>query len=404
MTQYKSTIYIILIISIIVSFSNCKKTIVQPTETCNIDFVDSSSSHPKATKYQNIIDKYTKKGIPGIVLLIQDSSGVWVGSSGKADIKRNIDMMPCTVSKIASITKLFIGALSVILADEGYFNLDDKISKYIPEKIIKKIENANECTVKQLLNHTSGIYDHVSDQGFYLKLLNNPDHNWNQEEILEYVYNKPAYFATESGIKYSNTNFVLLSMVIEAATGKSHSELLHSKILDPLNLKHTYYFWHDKLPEYTAQGYFDLYNNGNILNMSNYNTGSGNGYGGIYSTVSDMNIFLNALLVDKTLLTANQYNTLMTFTTTKEYDEVNESRYLGMGIFHQYFLGRNDDESAFGHGGRDLAYNADLYWFPKNNTRLSYIVNYGTNGKSTVTDAFNEFRKTVIAEIFDKNN
>jgi len=404
MINYKPILFRIILVVFVANFFCCKKIIVTPTETCNIDFPDSSNKHPKAAKYQNIIDKFTSKGLPGIVLLIQDSNGVWIGSSGKADIKRNINMMPCTVSKIASITKLFISTLTVMLAEEGYFNLDDKISKYIPEKIIKKIKNADECTVRQLLNHTSGIYDHVSDQSFYLKLLNNPDKNWEQEELLEFVYNKPAYFPTGTSVKYSNTNFVLVSMVIEAATGKSHSELLHSKILDPLNLTNSYYFWHDNLPPYTAQGYFDLYNNGNILNMSNYNTGSGNGYGGMYSTVTDMNKFLNALLVDKTLLTTTELNTLMTFTPEKEYDEVNEARELGLGIFHQYFLGRNDDESAYGHGGRDLAYNADLYWFPKNNTRLSYIVNYGTNGTSTVTEVFNEFRKTVVAEIFDKNN
>ncbi len=383
-----------------ITLTNCKEDTIKPSSICNIDFADSSATHPNGKYYQDIIDRYVAKGLPGIVLLIEDTNGVWIGYAGKADIENNIDMKPCTVSKVASITKFFMGALTMMLNEEGVLNLDDKISKYLPEKIIKKIENADETTIRQLLNHTSGIYDHVADQGFYLKLLNNPNKNWKPEELLKFVYNKPAYFKTGTGVHYSNANFLLLSMVIDKAAGKSHADLLKEKIIQPLGLTHTYYHWHDQLPATTAQGYFDLYNNGTLLNMSNYHTGSGNGYGGIYSTVKDIHTFLNALLVNKTLISSEALATMMTFTDTKEYDEDGEARQLGLGIFKQSFKDRPDDEYGLGHGGRDLQYSADLYWFPKNNTRMSYLVNYGTNGSSTLKPVFSEFRKKVVEQIF----
>ncbi|MFH2094847.1 MAG: serine hydrolase domain-containing protein [Bacteroidota bacterium] len=388
---------------ILAGIQACKEDTIVPSAVCTISYEDSSSTHPKGAFYQSILDKYTGKGLPGIVLLIQDESGMWIGSSGKADIENNIDMMPCTVSKVASITKLFIGTLTMILEEEGVLDLDDKISKYLDDKIIKKIKNADETTIRQLMNHTSGIYDHVSDQGFYLKLLNNPNKNWEPEELLEFVYGKPAYFETGTGVHYSNTNFLLLSMVIDQATGSSHADILRSKIIQPLGLMNTYYHWHEKLPDITAQGYYDLYNNGTILNMSNYHTGSGNGYGGIYSTVRDMQIFLKALLIDKILLSDSSLNVMMTFTNLEEVDEQGEGRNLGLGMFKQHFLYMAPDEFGYGHGGRDLQYSADLYWFPKNNVIMAYLVNYGTNGTTALRDVFYDFRLEVVDGIFNDN-
>lgn len=397
-------VFVSLLFSIV--FTNCQDDTIKPSSICQYDavlesIVDSSSFHPRVNDYQQIVDKYVALGLPGIVIMIEDSNGVCITYGGKADIENDIDMMPCTVSKVASITKFFMGTLTMILYEEGRINLDDPISKYVDEKIIKKIENADVTTIRQLLNHTSGIYDHVTDQSFYLKLLNNPNHDWRPEELLKFVYGKPGLFENGKDAQYSNTNFLLLSMVIDEVTGTSHADLMRSKIIEPLGLNETYYHWHDDLPSYTAQGYFDLYNNGNILNMSNYHTGSGNGYGGIYSTVKDLNTFLNALLVDKTLISENTLeNVMKNYTTFVEVDEGGEKRNFGLGIFRQQLKGHPNDEYGLGHGGRDLQYSADLYFFPKNGTRLSYLVNYGTNGSSTLKPVFDDFRTEVMEKIF----
>ena len=291
-----------------------------------------------------------------------------------------------------------MGTLVMMLVEEGALSLNDKISTYIDSDIIGKIENAEKCTLRQLLNHTSGIYDVISDQGFYLELLDHPDKEWTQEELLEYVYNKLAAFEAGKDNGYSNTNFTLVSMVVEEATGKDHAALLREKIIQPLDLHNTYYYYHDDLPEYTAQGYFDLYNNGDIMNMTNYNTGSGNGYGGIYSTVYDLKIFAEALLKEKTLLDSASLETMLTW--TKENKE--EHRRFGLGIFKD-FLERPEGQYGWGHRGRDLAYSSDLFYFPNINTTMAYLVNYGTNGESSLKPVFFEFRDQVADALFNRD-
>lgn len=374
---------------------SCKKEETGPTSLCNPAISDSSALHPKATAYQAIIDEYTQKGLPGIILLIRDTNGLWIGTSGKADIEQDIPMQICTVSKVASITKMFVATATLMLVDEGLLDLDAKITQWLPASVTSKIENAEEASLRQLLTHSSGIYDVITDQGFYLELLNNPEKHWTQLDILEHVYGNPAVFPAGTDVEYSNTNTLLVSMIIEKVTGKPHHELIRERILNPLGLSDTYYFWHEALPSETAQGYFDMYNSGSILNLTNYNTGSGNGYGGIYSTVSDMKTFIEALFISKTLLSDAMLNEMQTFTVEDQgYD-----RQYGAGIFKD-FLYRADDEFGLGHRGRDLAYSADVFWFPKNNTTMAMMVNYGTNGNSSLKQVFVDLRAAVADEIF----
>jgi D-alanyl-D-alanine carboxypeptidase len=111
----------ILIISIAISLFSCKKALVPHTENNApaIPWADSSSKHPKKLQFKNLLDKYTKKGLPGISLLVNDASGTWVGSAGKADIEKNVPFMPGTVSKAASITKFIMGTLVFKLIEDS---------------------------------------------------------------------------------------------------------------------------------------------------------------------------------------------------------------------------------------------------------------------------------------------
>lgn len=385
-------------ISIIVAFillasvsESCKKPEIGPAGDCICRYTDSSSVHPKAAAYQAVIDKYTKLGLPGISLLVRDSNGTWSGASGMADIENRIEFKSCHISKVASITKLFIGVLIMKLQEEGVFDLDDPISKYLSAEEIKDIANAGDVSIRQLMNHTSGIYDVITDSGFYLELLNNPQKHWSHEDLLKYVRKKDAYFPAGTGVKYSNTNLLLAIMVIEEATGRPHNELLREKIIQPLGLYDTYYFYHEQLPDFVAQGYFDLYNNGTILNMTSYNTGAGNGYGGIYSTVYDLQIFADALFRDKTLLSPASLTEMTQFTAI----DVENNRSFGIGMMND-FLERDPIEHGYGHRGRDLAYSADLYYFPEKGYTMAYLVNYGTNGSSSLKQIFFDFRKEIV--------
>lgn len=378
---------LILAIAIFLPLS-CQKVEIGHTGSCSYT---PGPIHPKAAVYQAVLDKYTANGLPGISALIRDKDGVWVGASGKADISKNVDMSPCTVSKAASLTKTFIATLALRLVEEGKFGLDDPLTKWLPQEVLSKLKNADKSTIRQLLNHTTGIADVIEDDGFYLAVLNNPAKKWNPDELLEFVYGDEPEFAPGQGVSYSNTNFLLLAMVINEATGQDHSKLLREKVLVPLALDQSFYYWHDALPENVAQGYFDLYNNQTIVNVTNFNTGSGNGYGGLYSNVFDLQAFIEALVRDKTLLTAGMLDQMLTFGEP----EGTTNKRLGLGIFKD-FLERAPDQFAYGHRGRDLGYTADMYWFPNQDYTMTYLVNYGSDAKSELRQQFYDFRKEIV--------
>jgi D-alanyl-D-alanine carboxypeptidase len=373
---------------LLLALSACQEDVIGPTQACT---TGDHSAHPQAAAYQKMLDDYTKAGLPGMAMLVRDRYGTWAGSAGMADLERGIAMQPCHVSKVASITKLFIGALSMKLVEEGRLNLDDRMDQWLPARITNKVANGHQVTMRDLLRHTTGIPDLIEDNGFYLAVLNNPGKNWQPEELLRYIYNEPALFPAGEKVSYSNTNLLLAVMVIEAATGESHAKLLREKILVPLGLRDSYYHWHEPLPPLTAQGYYDLYNNGTIVQMSNFNTGSGNGYGGLYSTVFDQQIFIEALFRDKTLLKPESLATMLDYTER----EIDNDRAFGITV-NKDFIDRAPDEFGLGHRGRDLAYTADLYYFPEKDITLAYLVNYGTDASSRLKPVFLEFRSRMV--------
>ncbi len=382
---------------IFIALQACQKSEVARPGVLNCPLEDKTlyQVNPKSSQYQALIEEYVHKGLPGVILLVKDEQGFYIGSAGMADIKEGIKLQPCHVSKIASITKFMLGVATLRLQEKGFLSVSDPISKYIPQDKLNKISNGNEAiTVLNLMNHTTGFYDVIKDQGFYLHVLNDPARHWTPDDLLKYVYNKDALFAFNPAdtAGYSNTNYVLLKMVVEAATQKSCSLVLHEEVIDQLGLQDTYSFYDDPLPEgKVAQGYYDLYNNGNIENLSNWNTGSGNGYGGVYSTVWDMYRFIDALFVQKTLLTQASLDQMLVFHPTIE-----SRKHLGVSCFKDFIdIGDPEKDFAWGHRGRDLSYSADLDYFPHHNAIMAMIVNYGTDGDTPLRPAFLEMRDKV---------
>ena len=384
------------IICLLIVVSSCRKAQIQPTEisSVTIPWSDSSSRHPKNIAFKTLLEKYHQKGLPGISLLVNDANGTWVGSIGKADIEKNIPFGVAQVSKVASITKLFIGTLVFKLIEDstntglGYMALGTKIKNWLPASITDKLANGNEITLGQCMKHETGVPDVIEMNAFYLAVLNDPNKIWKPEELLEFIYNKPAVFHPGDTAIYSNTNTILTAMVIEAVTGKKHSALLKQYILGPLQLTNTYYQPHDVLPGTVAQGYFDLYNNNTIINVSNIVTGSGNGYGGIYSNVFDLYKFISTLLISRTLLSAKSLNIMQTYGKP---DDINE---YGYGIMKKFIT--RGVNAGYGHSGRDLGYTANLFYFPNKGVTHAFLINYGTDSKSNLRQVFYDFQEELL--------
>jgi D-alanyl-D-alanine carboxypeptidase len=381
---------------VVVSICSCRKPQIietqSPGDPC--PWTDSSDHHPKDAALKALLEKYRSKGLPGISLLVSDSKGTWIGSAGKADIENDIDFTPGTISKAASITKFFMSTLLFRMMEDslhtgiGYAAINTKISHWLPSRIIDKLPNGSLVTLGECMNHETGIPDVIEQNDFYLAVLNNPNKKWQPEELLEFIYDKKPLFIPSDTAIYSNTNTILIKMVIEEATGKSHADLLKQYIVIPLGLKHTYYQYYDELPNSTAQGYFDLYNNNTIVNVSNLVTGSGNGYGGLYSNVFDLFTFIKAVLVEKTLLNSKSLAIMQT------YGKEDDPNYYGYGV-QKTFLNHGDDY-GIGHKGRDLGYSANLFYFPNKGVIHVFFVNYGTDADSGLKQVFFDFQEELL--------
>jgi D-alanyl-D-alanine carboxypeptidase len=375
---------------------SCKKAIIQPTEkkTFVIPWNDTSSKHPLNAALLGLMEKYRKQGLPGISLLVNDKNGTWIGSVGKADIENNVPFEVGQVSQVASITKLFIGALVFKLMEDslntgiGYRALHQPINTWLPRSITDKLANGNKITLGDCMNHETGVPDLIEQNKFYLAVLNNPNKLWKANELLEFVYDKPAEFNPRDTAIYSNTNTMLVAMVIDAATRRNHGNLLRQYIIDPLNLRNTYYHPHDKMPADMAQGYFDLYNNNKIVNVSNLIIGDGNGYNGVFSNVFDLYSFINALLLKKTLLSAKSLSMMQT------YGKPDFPNQYGYGIMKK-FINRGID-AGIGHSGRELGYTGNLFYFPHKGIAHAFLINYGTDSDSKLKSVFNNFQEELL--------
>jgi len=379
---------------ILVSAFACKKAdVTKNSQVCNVTIADSSALHPKHQLFSSILKKYQEKGLPGVAVMIEDENGVWMGSAGKADLKAGTDFKPCTVSKVASITKMMFAAAVMQLREQGKVNLDDKISKWLDADIIKNVENADQATIRDLLQHSTGIFDIITDSDFYLAVLNQPNKKWTGEELIKFAYNKPKtmdYQANATKGSYSNTNTLLLSMCIESITGVGHHEYMRQLVINKVGMNNTYYQSHETLPSETAQGFYDLYNNGTIVNVSNLVTGSGNGYGGIYSNVIDLHKFMRALFIEKTLVNKASLDIMTTFISDDDFSE------LGVGLLRQGY----GIHKGVGHSGRDLGYSGGAHYYPTKNNRIFVnLVNYGTNCETKLRTVFYDMRDEFAKEL-----
>lgn len=382
-------------ISMVALFS-CKKEFVESSKLSNIQIPsnDSSINHPQHAAYSELIEKYRKRGLPGISLLVRNSAGTWVGATGKSDLENNIAFTPGQVSKVASITKFIIGVLAFKMMEDStnsglrYSDLYQPVSKWLPDKVVSKLPNGNLITLGDCMKHETGIPDLISQDAFYLAITNEPNKKWEPEELLSFVYEMDPEFVPRDTAVYSNTNTILVSMILSAAGGKHTNSLLHQYLFSPLNMQNTYYQPHDPLPNTVAQGYFDLYNNNKLVNVSNLITGSGNGYGGIYSNLFDLYTFIDALLLKKNLLSEKSLNLMQTWGKADP-----PNRY-GYGIM-QKFIERGID-AGIGHSGRDLGYTANLFYFPNKDVLHIFFINYGTDSKSNLREVFNEFQEELL--------
>ncbi len=183
-------------------------------------------------RLDSCVNAFSVPGISASILLPGDL--FWNGASGLADIYAETPMDTAYLFQAASMTKLFTATIAMQLVDEGELSLDDTVGTYLPALTYVP----GDIKVRHLLKHRSGLADFLGDPDAVNSWLLSPSTDWDPFDALESFGSAPL-FAQGSAFSYSNTNYVLLGMLIEEITGLPYYQVLRSRILDPLNLDHT---------------------------------------------------------------------------------------------------------------------------------------------------------------------
>ncbi len=377
-------------LSLVLLLSACRREpMITGTSSCDESIIPPyNTAHPKAEVLQTRMQALVEKGIPGVTLLIKNADGRWIGHAGYSDLDASRLLQTCNNMRVASITKPMVVSIAMKLYQEGLLDIDVPISTYLDPSIAGKIDNARVATLRQCMNHTSGIYDHIQNLNFQTALLNDPTHKWTEEELVEFAFGRPAYFSPGSSAKYSNINTVLISLCINKVLGHYYGKELRDFIFDPLGMISTYYYSYEDIRPETTRGYFDLYGTGSLVDVSNYNTGIA--HTAVYSTVYDLEKYLDALLISKSLLADT------TVAQMTDWVEATQDTEYGLGLFRR-LMGHstNWDSAGVGHTGGEFGYSGKMFYYPAADVTIISLCNYGTNIKTDIGEKYHDFHRDI---------
>lgn len=370
--QRKTNLLDFILVLLLLSSCNIVEDVTPEFYNCSFNFADSSASNPNINNYQSLLNSMTSSGVVGVTMSIyHPQTGMWMGASGKADLHNNIDMQPCNISRVGSTVKMFTATTVLKLAEEGKLNLDDKISSYLKGDVINKIENADKATIRQLLQHSSGIYNYIQNLKFQTASLNDLIREWKPEELLKYAYNQKPYFPPGEDVNYSNTGYILLGLLIEEIEGKPFYSVFNEKLFAPLDLTMTKFAADDPIPHGIVRGYVDLYSKLQVTESTYF---SGWDYytadGGLISNPYDLSVFFRALMEGQ-ILSPNSLSEMLTWKTPKVSDPDFFPISYGLGIFKI----ETDRGVVYMHSGDAVGYYANMLYLPADNTTIIYAVN-----------------------------
>ena len=301
-------------------------------------------------KLQSALDeslsKYNGKGISAAVVFANGE--VWRGTAhveGSAPVTSN------QVFWIASITKMFTAALTLQLVDEGRLRLDDSLYKYLPP--YPYVDST--ITIRQLLNHTSGVFD-CSNHPNYSEIINeNPSKIWTPEEIVTRLLYTP-HNAPGAAWRYSTGGYIVLGMVLEKVTGNKVSQEFRERFYRPLGLNSTFLDGQDPITAPFANFWADFNGDGleeeiPVLSVErNSTTTCAFTGGGLFSTAEDVAKWTDALFGRKVVLRQEMLAHMLDFKMDLPEDfRIGWPGYgMGAGIFRPWMV---NGAYAYGHGG-----------------------------------------------------
>ena len=361
----------------------------------------SQGFSPQTTgRLQHVIDSFQNNPanpyVGGMSAAVKvDGLAFWQGASGHAarNVDGNNNLLPggtsfetATLSRMYSVTKTFTAALVLELAKEGTFSLQDPVSKFIPFLNAINPELNGAVTIHQLLAHESGYSSYSDEQSLQIAVAFQPTHQWTVFEMLSFVHQVDAPGSVR---KYSNTNYPVLGIIIEIATGLPLEQHFRQRFFTPLQLNSIYFDarepqWpgtvlaspHDNISpfnpifSFTGQPTFpDAVTNISAFPFTAISTLE-NASGGLISNIADMAEWGNSLFGGRATSQSTLDEMINSISSTPDQD----GDFLGYGVFRTTRISATD--VFIGHDGNAPGYRSVMFYQPDRKMTITILTNY----------------------------
>lgn len=325
---------------------------------------------------QRAADRLVADGVPGVIIMTRRGQRVSHVVAGLADKATGQLMQPQDRVHVASITKTFVATLVLQLAAEGRLSLNDSVQKWLPGVIRGPGYHPARITIRQLLQHTSGIPDYASAQGFLTE--QSLEQTWQPQQLVDLALQQGP---PVRGWLYSNTNYILLGMIIQKVTGQSPITEISRRIVEPLGLHGTSFpLTSTQIPAPYAHGYYEGQDVTNVVNPSSTWTA-----GAMISTVDDVARFYRALLTGR-LLPPAQHRELLAAIPVDDTGELFAENY-GLGIYRVPL----SCGTAWGHdGGYPGGFKTFAYTSPDGSRQAVIVYNDFDMSEQPATTPFQQ--------------
>jgi D-alanyl-D-alanine carboxypeptidase len=321
---------------------------------------DHTGRKPSSHALQRVVRGLVASGAPGAVAVVRTPSGTRRAAAGLARLRPPDRMKAVDRFRIASVTKTFVATVVLQLAAERRLRLDDRVERWLPGLL----PNGGATTLRQLLGHTSGLFDYDDEEAWVRARIANPAREWSPHELVAVAISHPPVFAPGTAWEYSNTNYVVLGLLVEAVTGKTLEQALRERILRRLRLGATSYPTGTAMPGPAAHGYVGAGPGlpippGTQLDVTTLLSPSAWGAGQMVSNGDDLTRFFSALLGGR-LLAARQLAVMKAGVKGAEY---------GLGLMISF----TRCGTAFGHRG-DIPGYRSIVWSTAGGRRVAAVM------------------------------
>ena len=367
---------ILIILVMLLLFNSCAIISVYHCMGCENYPENSFITSEKAKAIAEVTCKYINdEKVPAIQITIIDSTGKrWSLSSGTADKKRKNPVTDESIFRLSSITKTFTASIIFKLFEEGKLSVDNKLTDFFPE-----YTNAPDVTIKNLLDHSSGIKELLTLPGVLMRSTLNTKKIWDIKQIVKTISRKKLDFATGKDHKYSNTNTVLLGLIAEKISGRKMAELYRDYLFNDLNIHNIFFSPYEGTPEGLISGYDrKLLPTPGLYEISAKNTAwatSAFTSGALVATSSETAWFYHNLFMGK-ILSGNSLAIMKSFEPANKPDN-EHLKYFGRGLFKWDINGN----TYWGHEGVFVGFDNIAGFREKDKTAIVILANVSSFNK-----------------------